>query len=130
MTEVWMVEAADLDEFGITVELDGERIRLVTPPDPAFHDVMTSIVAVGQALGYDKPMPLYCTNRFREWVLENELAGVGFDRALGADVWELDLTTSPNDLFSPKGGMLWCNGKTRALLEQRPDFQLGFMAPP
>ena len=125
-----MIEAVDLDEMDITVEREGERVRLVTKPEPVFHDLMTSIVAVGNALGYDHAMPLFCTDRFREWVLENELGGVGFERALGASVWEIDPTPNPNDLFSPKGGMLWCNAQTKALIEARPDFQLGFMKPP
>lgn len=124
-----MIEAVDLDEMGITVELEGDRVRLVTGPEPVFHDLMTSIVAVGNALGYDHAMPLFCTDRFRQWVLDNELGGVGFERARGAAIWEIDPTPNENDLFSPKGGMLWCNAHTKALLEQA-DFQLGFMKPP
>lgn len=75
-----MVGGVDLDEMDITVELEGDRIRVVTGPDPVFESVMTSIVAVGEALGYDKPMPIYCTEEFRQWVLQNEVGGVGFER--------------------------------------------------
>lgn len=124
-----MVGGVDLDEIDITVELEGDRIRVVTGPAPVFEYVMTSIVAVGEALGYDKPMPIYCTEEFRQWVLQNEVGGVGFERALGADLWELDLAATPNDLFSPKGGMLWCNDNGKALLEAST-FHCHFMKAP
>lgn len=126
----WMIMTSDLDEYDVSVELEDGRIRLVVAPDGQFDSLMTSMVAVGNALGYKGvPMPIYCDDAFRQWVLDNGLHGVGFEPALGADLWEVEPDVNDNDLYSPKGGMLFCNDATKQLLEASP-FHCSFIEPP
>ena len=128
--------APDLDEHGIGLELDGTQPRLVNAAGKHVDDLMTSVVAFGEGIGYEStvPMPYYASARFRTWYAGTQLTGLELEPALGggdqilsvrvkntarAAKGDVDRTTwDGSSFFYVNGpGMLYCDAAAAQALE-------------
>ena len=76
----FMVMFADLDEYGIGLELRDGEFHLVGAEDVQPNDLMTAVVAFGNAFGNktDLAIPLYGSVAFQQWFEGSKLTGIDF----------------------------------------------------
>jgi hypothetical protein len=117
------VMPADLDEYGVSVSVDGDRLALSVPPDTAVNDLMTSVAAV-LPLRDDHPSsaaPMFCSDAFRHWYEGSGLTGLRFTAALGApELFEIAIAEGEGTSFFCRGNqaMLLCDDAAAAALQQ------------
>ena len=120
MSAHWVVPA-DLDEYGIAVEVENGRLALSVPDGVAVNDLMTSVAAT-MPLRDDTPdvaAPMFCTAAFHEWYEASGLDGLSFTAAAGApELFEIAIAEAGDFFCRGNQAMLLCNDAAAEALRQ------------